>query len=88
MSADNCSGCGRYISGGGVLCDACIDAGRFHRSSFCGAGNCVEVGYGHGNTVLVRDSKDPNSPVLRFTAREWRAFLAGVANGEFPAGAE
>lgn len=31
----------------------------------------------------VRDSKDPNGPMLRFTATEWAAFLDGTKNGEF-----
>lgn len=32
--------------------------------------------------MAVRDSKDPNSPVLRFTLQEWTAFLDGANNGE------
>ena len=44
--------------------------------------NCVEVADG-GSTVLVRDSKNPGGPVLRFTPDEWSAFLRGVRNGEF-----
>ena len=43
---------------------------------------CVEVALVEGGAA-VRDSKDPASPVLRFTAREWEAFLAGVRAGEF-----
>jgi hypothetical protein len=31
----------------------------------------------------VRDSKDPQGPVLLFTPDEWRAFVGGVRNGEF-----
>lgn len=77
-AADHCSGCGQWISSGGVLCDDCIDGGRFRRSSFCGAGNCVEVGYGHGGTVLVRDSKDRTGPFLVFTHAEWDAHKAGI----------
>ncbi len=38
-------------------------------------GECVEVATLPGG-VAVRDSKDPDGPVLRFTADEWRAFLA------------
>ena len=45
-------------------------------------GNCVEVAHLPGQ-VLVRDSKDTQGPVLRFTPGEWLAFLAGVRNGEF-----
>jgi hypothetical protein len=33
--------------------------------------------------VFVRDSKDPDGPVLTFNAREWEAFLAGAKAGEF-----
>ncbi|MEV6149784.1 DUF397 domain-containing protein [Nonomuraea sp. NPDC052129] len=32
---------------------------------------------------LMRDSKDPDGPVLSFTPDEWRAFTAGVKDGEF-----
>lgn len=46
-------------------------------------GNCVEVAAIAGGGAAVRDSKDPDGPVLRFTAAEWAAFVAGVAAGEF-----
>lgn len=47
-------------------------------------GNCVEVALEpvHGS-VMVRDSKDPDGPVLAFTPLEWLAFLAGAKAGEF-----
>jgi Domain of unknown function (DUF397) len=47
-----------------------------------GGGNCVEVAPDSG-LVAVRDSKDRDGPVLRFTATEWDAFLDGVRRGEF-----
>jgi hypothetical protein len=31
----------------------------------------------------VRDSKNPHDPVLRYTAKAWAAFVAGVKAGEF-----
>lgn len=34
-------------------------------------------------TTLVKDSKNPDGPVLTFTADEWAAFIEGVKNGEF-----
>jgi hypothetical protein len=43
---------------------------------------CVEVGL-VGDQVVVRDSKDRQGPVLRFTAHEWEAFLGGARDGEF-----
>jgi hypothetical protein len=56
----------------------------FRKSSFSGASNpaCVEVGF-VTSAVLMRDSKDQDGPVLRFTVAEWEAFLAGVKAGEF-----
>jgi hypothetical protein len=46
-------------------------------------GNCVEVAGLPGDQIGVRDSKDTEGPVLRFTPDEWNAFLGGVRNGEF-----
>jgi hypothetical protein len=31
----------------------------------------------------MRDSKDPDGPVLTFTPAEWEAFTLGVQDGEF-----
>ena len=45
--------------------------------------NCVEVASLADGEIGVRDSKDAEGPVLRFTSDEWRAFLGGVQNGEF-----
>jgi uncharacterized protein DUF397 len=42
--------------------------------------NCVEVAALPGG-VAVRDSQDPDGPVLRFNAGEWRAFLTYVRSG-------
>ena len=46
-------------------------------------GDCVEVASLAASQVGVRDSKDTDGPVLRFSAAEWRAFVGGVRNGEF-----
>ena len=54
----------------------------WHKSSHSGANGCVEVAHGD-DQVAVRDSKDPSGPMLLFTPLEWRAFLAGVRDGEF-----
>ncbi|MCP2323811.1 hypothetical protein HDA40_002318 [Hamadaea flava] len=48
----------------------------------CDTGACVEVAL-LDDEVLVRDSKDRQGPVLRFSRAEWQAFLAGVQEGEF-----
>jgi hypothetical protein len=47
-----------------------------------GDGQCVEMA-DLGDVVAVRDSKDPNGPVLLFTPGEWAAFLTGARDGEF-----
>lgn len=60
-----------------------IDA-IWRKSSYSqGNGNCVEIAFLDAGAVAVRDSKDPNGPALLFTAAEWDAFSAGMADGEF-----
>jgi hypothetical protein len=56
----------------------------WHKSTRSGTqGNCVEVrGLADGG-VAVRDSKNPEGPVLVFTAAEWDAFVGGAKDGEF-----
>lgn len=44
---------------------------------------CVEVAQLPEGGVAVRDSKDPQGPVLHFTPGEWAAFATGMAAGEF-----
>jgi hypothetical protein len=38
-------------------------------------GNCVEVADNLPGVVYVRDSKDPEGPVLSFEPDAWRAFI-------------
>jgi hypothetical protein len=51
-------------------------------SSFCTGGTCVGIEW-HGDAVEVLDTKRVDGERLRFTALEWRAFLAGAKAGEF-----
>lgn len=66
----------------------CVEVG-FVKAVESGAGGCVEVNRDGAcsctpdGDVLIRDSKDRDGPILRFTAAEWRAFEAGVIAGEF-----
>jgi Domain of unknown function (DUF397) len=46
-------------------------------------GNCVEVSDLSEGAIGVRNSRDREGPVLRFTRDEWYAFLGGVRKGEF-----
>ncbi|HEY7048503.1 MAG TPA: DUF397 domain-containing protein [Jatrophihabitantaceae bacterium] len=45
-------------------------------------GSCVEVASIEGG-VAVRDSKDPDGPILQYSDAEWIVFVDGVRNGEF-----
>jgi hypothetical protein len=44
-------------------------------------GNCVEVAV-LPDGIVVRDSKDADGPVLRFTSDEWDAFIREVRSGK------
>lgn len=50
-------------------------------------GQCVEVAIIQ-DAVLMRDSKHPDGPVLRFTYAEWRAFLGGEEDASGARGGE
>lgn len=47
-----------------------------------GNGACLQVAPING-MIAVGDSKNPQGPVLTYTAQEWRAFLNGAKKGEF-----
>jgi hypothetical protein len=38
----------------------------------------VEVAGNLPGTIAVRDSKDPDGPMLRFSRADWSAFVAGI----------
>ncbi|MFI9321246.1 DUF397 domain-containing protein [Kitasatospora aureofaciens] len=51
--------------------------------SICGAGNnCPEVAI-TADSVFVRSSLARDTTPVRFTHREWRDLLDGIAKGEF-----
>jgi hypothetical protein len=49
------------------------------RSSYSGSqgGQCVEVAAAPTG-IAIRDSKDPDGPMLRFTVEAWKDFLGRV----------
>ncbi|MFF9568415.1 DUF397 domain-containing protein [Streptomyces sp. NPDC014685] len=60
---------------------------RWFKSSFSeNGGQCVEVAANLAvshDVVPVRDSKNPNGPVLNASAASFASFVAGVKAGEF-----
>ncbi|MGC5032282.1 DUF397 domain-containing protein [Micromonospora sp. DT229] len=48
-----------------------------------GSGNCVEVADDLAGSVGLRDSKDPDGPVLAFSPASWIAFVTGVQRDMF-----
>ncbi|MYU56707.1 MULTISPECIES: DUF397 domain-containing protein [Streptomyces] len=61
-----------------------LQSAEWFKSSYSnGNGSCVEVA-NLGDAVAMRDTKQHGmGPVLTNTAEGWRAFIAGVVNGEF-----
>jgi Domain of unknown function (DUF397) len=55
---------------------------EWRRSTACSATTCVEVAT-IGDTIAIRDSKDPESPILSYSRRDWQAFISRVKRGEF-----
>lgn len=62
-----------------------VGRAQWRKSSYSGGngGNCVEVAVLPDGGRAVRDSKDPAGARLAFGADAWRAFVAGVKDGEF-----
>jgi hypothetical protein len=57
-----------------------MDSPTWRKSTRCGTAACVEVATtdtGHA----VRDSKDPDSPILAFGEASWAAFTAELKRG-------
>ncbi|RPF34250.1 DUF397 domain-containing protein [Streptomyces sp. TLI_185] len=52
----------------------------FLKSSYSsGSGECVEVARNIPTTVAIRDSKDPDGPILRLPPKAWTDFTASMA---------
>ncbi|MFD8703367.1 DUF397 domain-containing protein [Kitasatospora sp. NPDC059648] len=66
------------------MTDINLTVARWVKSSFSQqGGNCVEVAPGFRGVMPVRDSKDPEGPVLVFPAAAWKSFVAATVSGEF-----
>lgn len=54
----------------------CLEA-AFRKSSWCQGGECAEAAVRDG-VVLVRDSRDPDGPVLPLPIEDWAAFVKAI----------
>lgn len=57
----------------------------WRKSSHSGGngGQCVEVAGSVPGVVAVRDSKNPDGPILMFSPAAWAAFVDDVKGGRF-----
>ena len=61
-----------------------LAAARWFKSSrSTNNGDCVECAVLPPGQMAVRDSKDPNGPVLAFSHTVWSDFTAAIKRGEF-----
>lgn len=61
----------------------CLEVRWVRSSRSTNNGQCVEAAATGDGGVQLRDSKDPDGPVLTYTAAEWEAFIDGCKKGEF-----
>ncbi|MCU7728783.1 DUF397 domain-containing protein [Actinoplanes sp. KI2] len=55
---------------------------EWRKSTFCSTGACVEVAF-DGDSVAVRDGKNPKREAIRVTRAQWNDFVRGVQAHEF-----
>ena len=60
---------------------------RWRKSSYSGngGGDCVEVARSLPDVVAVRDSKNPDGPILTFSRDEWASFITRLRTLAGPA---
>jgi hypothetical protein len=60
-----------------------VDDAAWRKATASGGNGCVEVAPLSNGGVAIRDSKDSDGPILRFSRKEWEFFLGGLNKGEF-----
>ncbi|MCA1707841.1 MAG: DUF397 domain-containing protein [Actinobacteria bacterium] len=58
---------------------------RWVRATVCGpdGGNCVEVNSSGAGWVALRDSKQPDSPILVVSDAEWHCFVTATRTSQY-----
>lgn len=59
-----------------------LDGLKWHRSSWCNGGTCVEVALA-SDGIKVRRTGGPDGAVLTIRAGEWREFVMDIRAGRF-----
>jgi hypothetical protein len=58
------------------MSEADLSRAEWRKSSFSSqSGNCVEVATNMPGIIAVRDSKNPDGPILTFSRDEWACFI-------------
>lgn len=66
-----------------MINDTPLSSAAWRKSSYSGGGQqCVELA-DLGAVTAVRDSKDPDGPVLQFPRAHMAAFITAVKKGRF-----
>jgi Domain of unknown function (DUF397) len=65
------------------MTDRVIFSNWWKSRSSGGGDNCIEVASASDGTIGVRDSKDPEGPILTFSFSDWDAFTQGARNDNF-----
>ena len=65
-----------------------MTAAQWRKSSYSSGsgGNCVEVARNLRGVVAVRDSKDPDGPVLALSPESWSMLASVIKSGELNLG--
>jgi hypothetical protein len=50
----------------------------WHRSTRCSSGGCAETRLTDDGNVEIRNSTDPDGPILTFPPGQWQAFVDAV----------
>jgi len=71
----------RHSGGNGACVEVAHVPAQWRKSTHSSAnGACIEVAH-LPEAIAVRDSKDPDGPVLTLTAQAWRSFTRQLKSG-------
>jgi predicted secreted Zn-dependent protease len=54
----------------------------WHTALNCDGGTCVQVAADQ-NAILIRNSRQPDGPLVEYTPEEWHEFVSGIKKGDF-----